>query len=438
MNKLKVLIISAEIWRHDSNGGNVLSCMFDGFDWDFAQIFCTPGTPDNGICKRYYQMTDNMAIFSILGRGQMGRSFELDDENQEEENVLSEQPKKGFYKFFKNHRLPFFYFLKHRIWNLSKWKNERLQKFVNDFSPDVIFAPCYGDKFMLRLTRYVYGLTHKPIISYISDDNYTLRQFNLSLFYWIDRFSVRREMRKTFPLYSLVYTMTEAQKKQCERDFNANMKILLKPVKTVNTEIKKEVQSPIKIVYAGGIYINRWKVLAKIAKTIKKINKEQQKIRLDIYTQNDVSKRIYKKLNDGENVATHKSVSSKELFEIYKSSDIALHVESFNLKNRLAVRMSFSTKITDLLVSGCAVMAVCDKKQGGYQYLESENAAICVDSTKKLFRVLDRIAKTPDILEQYRMAALDCVNKNHNYDTVHKMIENDFINIAEGNAVKVQ
>lgn len=432
MNKLKVLIISAEVWKNDSNGGNVLSGIFNGFDWDLAQIYCNPGTPNNDVCKKYYQMTDRMAISSIFGHGIMGKSFDLAVSENDGSNVVAEQPKKSFYKFFKSHRLPLFYFLKHRIWNLSKWKNERLKKFVKDFAPDVIFAPCYGDKFMLRLTRYVESLVQKPIISYISDDSYTLKQFNFSLFYWIDRFSVRRELRKTFPLYSLVYTMTDIQKKQCEKDFHANMKILLKPVSIGDDEkkIRAVTTSPLRMVYAGGVYLNRWKVLAKITRAIEYINKEQFKIKLDIYTQNEITKRINKKLNDGINSEIHNSVSIKELFEIYRASDIALHVESFDLKNRLAVRMSFSTKITDLLVSGCAVMAVCDKKQGGFQYLNSEKAAICIDSPKKILQILEEIVNNPCVIEKYRAAAKKCVNNNHNYEKTHKMIEDDFYSIA--------
>ena len=98
---------------------------------------------------------------------------------------------------------------------------------------------------------------------------------------------------------------------------------------------------------------------------IKEINKGGVKIILDIYTANEITKKINKALNDGVNSFIHAAVSQKELQIIYQNCDIALHVESFDIKNKLLVRMSFSTKIIDCLSSGCAVMAICDEKQGG-------------------------------------------------------------------------
>ena len=229
---MKVLIISAEVWQDSTNGGNVLSNIFGGTNFEIAQIYCNPGTPQNKMCTHYYQMTDGMVIRNFLNQKPIGRAFELPSLSaaQMEETPFAEQPNKSFYSFFHRHRLGIFFIAKNFLWNTSNWKNDALQKFVTDFDPDIIFAPCYGSEFMLRLTRHIAEMTGKKVISYISDDSYTLKQFRISPLYWLERFSVRRQLRKTFPYYSLVYTMTETQKEQCERDFKANMKILLKPV----------------------------------------------------------------------------------------------------------------------------------------------------------------------------------------------------------------
>ena len=40
---MKVLVISAEVWRNDKNGGNVLSNIFGDTGYEFAQIYCNPG-----------------------------------------------------------------------------------------------------------------------------------------------------------------------------------------------------------------------------------------------------------------------------------------------------------------------------------------------------------------------------------------------------------
>lgn len=427
---MKVLILSAEVWHDGTNGGNVLSNIFENTGFEFAQIYCNPGVPHNELCKKYYQMTDSMVVRNFLRHSPIGNSFELTAEilgkvNKKISKTMPEKQNKKVYGFFHRHRLSIFYFARHLLWNWSNWKNSKLNAFIDEFNPDIIFAPCYGDQFMLRLTRYVKDYTDKKVISYISDDSYTLKQFSFSPYFWLHRFCVRRELRKTFPCYSLVYTMTEAQKKQCENDFHANMKILRKAIPFCDVRDKK-VNKPIQLVYAGGIYLNRWKTLSKVVEAIKEINRNGTKMQLSIYTANEITPQIEKCLNDGKNSIIHESITQVELEEIYIKSDIALHVESFDLKNRLKVRMSFSTKIVDCLASGCAVMAICDKKQGGFTYLKEEDAALCAENEKQIKAILKKIIENPQHILEYAEKAKLCCERNHNKLDIANMVKNDF------------
>lgn len=425
---MKILVISGEVWQDKTNGGNVLTNMFRNSDWEFAQIYCNPGMPENNICKKYYQMTDSMVIRNFILHRPIGKYFVFDaskQDNTKEVNKI-EMPNKNFYKFFRSHRLGIFYFIKHRLWNISNWNNNNLKKFLDEYAPDIIFAPCYGDKFMLRLTRFVGDYTGKKIISYVSDDVYTLKQFNLSPFFWLDRFSVRNQLRKTISYYSLIYTMTDAQKRQFECDFNANMKILRKSTPYFLEEKEKKINNPLRLVYAGGIYLNRWKTLKILTDVIKEINKGGVKIILDIYTANEITKKINKALNDGVNSFIHAAVSQKELQIIYQNCDIALHVESFDIKNKLLVRMSFSTKIIDCLSSGCAVMAICDEKQGGIDYLKKEEAAICISDLNDIYKKLIEIVEDNEIVYKYKKRAKECCLRNHDVNQIEDMIKKDF------------
>ena len=115
---------------------------------------------------------------------------------------------------------------------------------------------------------------------------------------------------------------------------------------------------------------------------------------------------------------------------IYQNSDIALHVESFDIKNKLLVRMSFSTKIVDCLSSGCAVMAVCDEKQGGIDYLKKEDAAICISNLDEIQKKLAEIVKDNEIIYKYKKKAEECCLRNHNVSQIEDMIKKDFESLA--------
>lgn len=402
---MKVLIISQEVWQDGTNGGNVLSNIFSDTGYEFAQIYCSPGVPQNNLCTNYYQMTDGQMIRNFLNHQPVGNIFELRTVAEERKNSAPTQVNVGFYSFFHRHKFGIFYAARNFLWEHSNWKNNQLKAFVDDFAPDIIFAPCYANVFMQQLTRFIAERTGKKVISYISDDNYTLKQFSLSPYFWMNRFAVRKELRKTFPYYSLVYTMTEVQKCQCERDFHANMKILLKAVDPSEVPEIQPVHEPIRMVYAGGIYLNRWKTLAKIAEAIRAENQNGKRIQLDIYTGNEITREMAYKLNDGCNSIIHPSISQEELKKVYSQSDIALHVESFDLKNRLLTRMSFSTKIVDCLASSCAVMAICDEKQGGYEYLKRNDIAICIPNVSKAHDVIHELLLNPAYIMEYKKKA---------------------------------
>ena len=420
---MRILIISKETWQNNTNGGNVLTNMFDNFDATFAQIYCSSGLPKNTICSNYYQITDMMIVNNIFKNKKIGKRFILEKNDDLLTDDMAKVRAIGNFDILR--------VMRQIMWGLSDYKNADLTKFVLEFNPDIIFAPCYGTTYMLSLTRYVAKITKKPVISYISDDFSSFKQFRISPIYWINKFIIRNAVRKTWKYYDLIYTMTDVQKNLMS-SLGKPMKILRKSGKFEITNLK-EIVYPIKIIYAGGIYLNRWKTLIHIAKAIKEINNEGIKFTLDIYTNNVVNKKILKKLNDNTNCFFHKAIPFEQLKKEYLKSDIALHVESFDVKNRLSVRMSFSTKIIDCLDSGCAVMAVCDKKQGGFAYLKKEDAAICIETPKKIKWMLERIYSNPSIINDYKKKALECGIRNHKKNDICKELKMDFERIAYKN-----
>ena len=119
-------------------------------------------------------------------------------------------------------------------------------------------------------------------------------------------------------------------------------------------------------------------------------------------------------------------VSQEELKEIYKNSDIAIHVESKDIKNRLATRLSFSTKIVDCIESGCAILAYCWREHSGWTYLDREKAAICVSQKDDLRNTLKNIVNHPELISAYSKMAYECGVRNHDRDSIQKMIMEDF------------
>ena len=427
MNKIKILMLVAESWRSDSAGGNVTDNHFSGMNAEFAQIFTSADLPKNNTCYKYFQFTDSEIIKKFLLRQPVGHVLDINQISGKQ--LIAEENDRKLLDLFRILRLNFFYLIKSFIWRYSKWKTPALEKFILDFEPDVIFAPCYPFPFQLALTRYVKDLTEKKIVSYSSDDNYSLKQFSISPFFWVNRFWNRYSLKKTYSYYDLIYSMTKTEIDEMSSITKKPMKILHKGIEITPFQ-KRDVHVPIKIIYAGGIYIDRWKVLARIGNVLKEINKNDIKLVLDIYTQNTLTKHQYTELNDGRSIFTHSAVDKNQLDILYKNSDIALHVESFSLKNRLKTRLSFSTKIIDCLGSGCAVIAVAWKGQGGLKYLKDQNAALCITDISEIKKQLEYISDNPDYIYLNSKKAHECVVKNHNIKKIREDLYYDLLNLC--------
>lgn len=417
---MKILVISKEAWRDEQNGGNVLTNIFQNFNADFAQIYCTESEPNNPICKHYYQMTDKMMVRNILKGAKVGRVL---DYNQPPMTKVTTESFRGSKKFLSGDMVRI---ARELVWKIGRWDEKEILDFAKSFDPDIIFAPCYGNHYMQKLTLLIHKYINKPVISYISDDHYTNHQLRFSPLYWLNHFLLRRHTREVFKHYALCYTMTDEQKMQCEKDFGANMKILRKSGAFDSEYEKKTVGSPVRFVYGGGIYLNRYRTLQALAAAMRKINEDGVKMVLDIYTNNELPLKDYNLLNDGTTSRMHKAVSMPELKEIYHQSDVALHCEGFDLASQYQVRLSFSTKIIDCMDSGCAVMAICDAKQAGGAYLKRNGCAICINDINELDTTLRNIIDEPQLLIDIQHKAFDVGRKNHLQEDITTDLKRDF------------
>lgn len=417
---MRILVISKEAWRDDQSGGNVLSNIFQGFNAEFAQIYCNELMPHNNVCEHYYQITDREMLNSI-GKGKpAGKTFDYcRSEGAFHNGIESFSGLKGIFGGMLR-------IMREVVWSLGKWDAKGIESFVKDFNPDIIFAPCYGVNYMHRLTTQVHNIAKVNVISYISDDFYSNKQLHWSPWYWIHHYVLRKNTRRIFKRYSLVYTMTDEQKEKCEKAFGANMRILRKAASCKSDKYKQPPHNPIRFIYAGGIYLGRWKTLGLLADAMRRLNQDEIKFKLDIYTNNPLTKTMQRTINDGTTSTVHPAVSSKELQQLYSESDIALHCESFDMVNRLTVRLSFSTKIVDCLESGCAVMAICDPKQSGFAYLKRNNCAICISSKNEIKDALRNLYENKNIILDYKVRAMNIAQTNHNPNDIKKQLTDDF------------
>jgi hypothetical protein len=432
MQKKRILVISNESWRNDSNGGNVLSNLFESFteEFEFAQIYTNPALPKNSICENYFHLSEADVIAAVLNNRSIGRKLTLREILNQSDTVEIDSSKKILIKL-KKINLPIFHTIQNVLWKIVKWKTPELEKFILDFNPDVVFAPMYNNVFMHSIDRYVSNLTQKKLISYVSDDHLTWRQFSLSPTFWLNRWILKKNVIKTAKYYSVLYTMTDEQLAEYQEILKVEMKILKK---TGNFEKKPNfitnVGNPIILTYGGNLIYNRYKTLHKLALAINDINSNGVKMQLQIATQTPITNKLKQLLHDDENSILLGKLTAAELKRQYEKSDIVLHVESFDLKQRLLTRLSFSTKIIDLFSTAKCILAICWNKSSPYKYLMKENAALLVDSTDTIKDQLNTILNNKELIIKFGKKSWECGKRNHNATEIANNLKHDFLKYA--------
>lgn len=423
---LRVLLITRELWRDDSNEGSVLSSWFNGQPMEFAQIYCKPGTPTSKCCKRFFQLTDKMAVKNILKGEPMGTVVEVSAETPDVQNH-SEQEKKSFYDFFRRHNFASFYLAQECLWKLANWKSKALEEFVDDFAPDVIFAPLTYSRYVMAIQRWVAKRLKKPVAGVIWDDLYSLNQWSISPIFWLHRLIQRHSIGKTAKICDKMYTLSPQQAEAFGKQFNRTLGVFPK-VGEITESPFPSLDSDVRFIYAGGIYFGRLETLTMVAETLAKLNQEGYRCQLDVYTNSPGVESLEKY----DVCKVHAAVSADALKALYDHSHVALHVEGFERAIAKRFQLSFSSKIVDCLSSGCAVLAVCPETNCGFRYLMEQDAALCIDNRDDIASAVASLVKNPENIKSWAEKAKKCASARHESSRVRTLIKEELESLAEG------
>ena len=145
-----------------------------------------------------------------------------------------------------------------------------------------------------------------------------------------------------------------------------------------------------------------------------------------VYSQSSLNEEQKAALSEDKFIHFMGCVSPTELPRIYKEADIALHVESFDKRFMLETEHSFSTKLTDLMASTCAILAICWDRNSGWRYVKDNDAAICLSSYEEILPKMQEIVANPTIIQEYARKAAECGINNHNRERIQKQIRDVF------------
>ena len=411
----KVLVVGINPWI-DNTGINTLINFFDGWDKaSIAHIYTRAKLPNTHMCDKFFRISEPKVMKSLLKR-----SIKTGEEvfNSNEEAVEASQENQIYNK--KHSSL--MSLAREFVWLLGKWKTKELDKFLDEYDADVLFFPVYSNVYMNRLQNYIRKRTNKPVVLYVSDDNYSYKSISKTPISLFTRFWLRSQEKKLFKNANKIMVIAPKQKEEYDRLFNTNSVILTKGIDfSVIPYEEKPLNKPIKMVYTGKLIIGRWLSLAKIAEALGEINKGETKVELDIYTTDTLTEEQKTKLNRN-GCAVKGALTLDEVQEVQKQADILVFVESLEKKFRYTARLSFSTKITDYLKSGKCIFAVGDKDIAPIDYFNRYDSAVTATSYDEIGEKLKELISNENRIVEYSKKAYDCGKEHHNAKLMNKTL----------------
>ena len=236
-------------------------------------------------------------------------------------------------------------------------------------------------------------------------------------------------VKKTIDLCDYLYVVSEVGKECAEKYFKKKCVIMANGnvfdgEPTYKTEYNKER----KLVFTGNLGNHRWEELLRIGKIIEKLGGGAT---LDIYSASQLKKSILNKYEKCTAINFKGKVPYTEIERIQRECDVLVHVESFRLKEWLAVRESFSTKIVGQMVACRPQFAVGDKRCGSIDHLLRHDAAIVASSKQQLTEQLKRIITDDAYLDEYAKKGWECGKKLHNRKDIQAMMKLDLEALLE-------
>lgn len=418
----KVLVVGINPWI-DNTGINTLINFFDGWDKNsIAHIYTRAKLPNTHMCDKFFRISEPKVMKSLFNR-----SIKTGEEvfNSNEAVVEASQENQIYNK--KHSSL--MSLAREFVWLLGKWKTKELDKFLDEYDADVLFFPVYANVYMNRLQNYIRKRTKKPVILYVSDDNYSYKSIAKTPLSFFTRFWLRSQEKKLFKNAEKIMVIAPKQKEEYDRLFNTNSVILTKGIdfSAIPYE-EKPLNKPIKMVYTGKLIIGRWLSLAKIAEALGEINKDETRVELDIYTTDALTDEQKAKLNKN-GCSVKGALSLDEVQAVQKQADILVFVESLEKEFRYTARLSFSTKITDYLKSGKCIFAVGDKDIAPIDYFNRYDSAVTATSYDEIGEKLKELIDNENRIIEYSKKAYDCGKEHHNLELMNKTLV-DTINDA--------
>lgn len=426
---MKVLIISHLPMATQNNMGRTFLSLFSQFDREeLCQLYIYPAIPDVDRCSSYYRVTDKEVLSSFLGRRNIGG--EIDHGwIRADQGLYEKESDEGLYRNRKN-KSPVRRMLRDAMWAMSPWYGRKLKDWLEREKPDCIFVAPGAAKFLYSMALRISKERQIPIIPYICDEYYFVREpagvlekLRLGL---LQR-KIRQLMKNTSHLVVISRELEEAYGKT----FGVDTSVLMTGTSYPIAEEPRMAKTAQEICYFGNIRCNRYQVLAQIGRELDAINEAQgTAYKLNIFS-SEKDAGILSAFDGIASVVLRGFVTGAEFDRIFREAQLLLHAEAFDEESMDFTQHSVSTKIADSLASGIPLLAYGPEEISSMGHLLRNDCAVAAAHPEELRQSLLTALENGDA--RYRAAenGIFAARKYHETEMISRQMRSLVARVLE-------
>lgn len=291
--------------------------------------------------------------------------------------------------------------------------NDRVLSNIKEFNPTVIYTQAYS----YTMLKYVNKLSKKlscPVVVHTLD-NWMETQYKKDVFSAIP-IAAFNNLFKSILNNGMNHMVASPKMEEfMHKKYGGNYTFVINCCRYPPYKCNNKSQI-MKVVYTGGLMLERYLILDEIAKCINMLNSENVRFELHIYAPLSHIQG-YKDLMQRE-IIFHESVKHEEVFNILTESDILVHVESFNPNVIKFTKYSLSTKIPEYIAAARPLIYFGPINTGVAEFLFENKIGISVDSIKGLEQQLLLLYQDD---EYYEAVAFEAYSKGKGYFDIKVM-----------------
>lgn len=400
---------------------------FDAYfhNWErenIAQIFSDSISPVKGHCGTLFQITDYRLLQRWKGKSiETGVIYNYDDLPDTNESAARIDERKNMemaYRFGAKHS-PLTHLLRAILWRKCLWCTHKLNKWLDDFNPEVVFLSFSDDFFISQIALYVAQRYNIPIVSSIGDDYIFNYRFSLNPLYNLYKYSYKRHITKVLGHQGSAIYICDKIRDKYNMEFGLDGETVY-----LSSSIRRKdfsyinIENPL-ITYFGNIRMGRNKALNDIGYALGRINPQYK---LEVYS-GEKDPAIYNIFKDNPNIVYGGTIPYEQVQYKMASSDITIIVEGFLAEDINWSRYSLSTKAADSLASGSMILSYGSQECGIIEYMQSTKASFVCTDRHQLEHVIRDMFINKSLQEQYYHQQIVITNKNHNLEKSCEVFE---------------